>query len=131
MCRPLAPGRYNITFFLKGFANETVTVDVPEDGTGKKLDVYLVPLGSSVINWGLARKFGPLNGMRPAEDSSLVSPHASTPGLYPTFGTSWLLTGTLQAASWTTRVCTLRGKYHTDLSWKPAEGHVCLCELDE
>ena len=68
MCRPLAPGRYNITFFLKGFANATVTVDVPEDGTGRKLDVYLVPLGNGGMNWGLARKFGPLNSMRPAED---------------------------------------------------------------
>ncbi len=34
MCRPLAPGRYNVTFSLGGFANETRTVDVPEEGTG-------------------------------------------------------------------------------------------------
>ena len=57
---------------MKGFANETVTVDVPEDGTGRKLDVFLLPLEASFTNWGLARKFGPLNSMRPAGDSSQV-----------------------------------------------------------
>lgn len=57
---------------MKGFANETVTVDVPEDGTGRKLEVFMVPLEASITNWGLARKFGPLNSMRPAEDSSQV-----------------------------------------------------------
>ena len=98
MCRPLAPGRYNITFSLKGFANEMVTVDVPEDETGTKLDVYLQPLGNSVINWGLARKFGPLNSMRPAADSSLVISHASLQVLGPTVKNTLLLTGFLQAA---------------------------------
>ena len=72
MRRPLAPGRYNVTFFLKGFANETRTVDVPEDGTGVKLAVYLELVGDSVLNWGLARKLGPLNSMRPAGDGSQV-----------------------------------------------------------
>ena len=79
MCRPLAPGRYNITFFLKGFANKTVTVDVPEDGTGRKVDVNLVPVGIGAMNWGLARRFGPLNSMRPAEDGSQVFSTCSCP----------------------------------------------------
>ena len=57
---------------MKGFENETVTVNVPEDGTGRKLEVFMAQRGNSVVNWGLARKFGPLNSMRPAEDSSQV-----------------------------------------------------------
>ena len=73
MCRPLAPGRYNVTFFLRGFANETRTVDVPEDGTGVKVIVFLQPLELGIMSWGLARRFGPLNGLRSAEESPQVS----------------------------------------------------------
>ena len=72
-CRPLAPGRYNITVSYKGFANEKVTVDVPKDGSGAKLDVFLVPAAMGVVNWGLARKFGPLNTIPTAEDGRQVT----------------------------------------------------------
>lgn len=68
---------------MKGFANETVTVDVPEDGTGRKLEVFLMPLETGFTNWGLARKFGPLNSMRPADDSSQVTVSLSHPALNP------------------------------------------------
>jgi hypothetical protein len=40
-----------------------VTVDVPEDGSGVNLQMFLVPAVSVVVNWGLARKFGPLRGL--------------------------------------------------------------------
>ncbi len=77
MCRPLAPGRYNVTFSLGGFANETRTVDVPEEGTGVKLTVFLQPLELGIMKWGLARRFGPLNGLRSAQESPQVGAPAS------------------------------------------------------
>ena len=52
-------------------------MNVPEDGTGVKLTVFLQPLELGIMNWGLARRFGPLNGLRSAEESPQVSAPAS------------------------------------------------------
>lgn len=59
LIRPLAPGMYNVTVTMPGFANETATVIIPEDGSGVALDVYMSPGGDLFGNWGLARRFGP------------------------------------------------------------------------
>ena len=50
-----------------------MTVDVPEDGSGVKLQIFLVPAASGVVNWGLARKFGPLQGLGTAEGDLQVA----------------------------------------------------------
>ena len=50
---------------------------MPEDGTGVKLTVFLQPLELGIMKWGLARRFGPLNGLRSAEESPQVSATAS------------------------------------------------------
>lgn len=50
-----------------------MTVNVPEDGSGAKLQIFLVPAASGVANWGLARKFGPLQGLGTAEGDLQVA----------------------------------------------------------
>ena len=52
---------------------------MPEDGTGVKLTVFLQPLDLRIMKWGLARRFGPLNGLRSAQEGPQVS--ASTSGM--------------------------------------------------
>lgn len=42
--RPLPPGRHALVFRAAGFAEEVIEVEVPEDGTGVELDVWLDPL---------------------------------------------------------------------------------------
>lgn len=62
LCRPLAPGIYNITAAMAGYASETVTVVVPEGGEGVQVEFFLAPmegLGGLAQQWGLGRKFGP------------------------------------------------------------------------
>lgn len=60
--RPLAPGTYNVTAALAGYANETVTVVIPADGSGESVEIFMGRAGGAeaVTNWGLAHKFGPL-----------------------------------------------------------------------
>ena len=63
--RPLAPGVYNITVAMPGYANETQLVMVPEDGSGAYLEFYLEPLagvGAALAQWALPRRFGVFGG---------------------------------------------------------------------
>jgi hypothetical protein len=50
---------YNVTATMRGYANETVTVAVPPDGSGASVDFYMLPAGGTLPNLGLARRFGP------------------------------------------------------------------------
>ena len=50
---------------------------MPADGTGVKLTVFLQPLELGIMKWGLARRFGPLNGLRSAQESPQVGAPAS------------------------------------------------------
>lgn len=64
--RPLAPGVYNITAVMPGYANETRAVAVPEDGSGAFLEFYLEPLAGAagaLAQWAaLPRRFGVFGG---------------------------------------------------------------------
>jgi hypothetical protein len=57
--RPLAPGMYNITAAMPGYAAETVTVVVPESGEGVQIEFFLAAAEGLGGLAGLARKFGP------------------------------------------------------------------------
>ncbi|EIE24879.1 hypothetical protein COCSUDRAFT_14223 [Coccomyxa subellipsoidea C-169] len=75
--RPLAPGTYNVTAALAGYANETVTVIIPGDGSGETVEFFMSRAGpnAAAVNWGLARKFGPLREGPPGPVRCPRCPH--------------------------------------------------------
>lgn len=90
LCRPLAPGLYNVTASLEGYEPATATVSVPKDGGGAVHAFALVAVGAAAAAaaavddaaaWSLPRRFGAFGAAaEAAEDADAeVRPRSRRP----------------------------------------------------